>query len=65
MQGKGMKILNYSRIYIGIIGAGKIIPQSIQAMREQGNLVPVAICSRQERFENTKNLPEKASSGAV
>ena len=54
-----MKILNYSRIYIGIIGAGKIIPQSIQAMREQGNLVPVAICSRQESFENTKNLAEE------
>lgn len=44
------------QIRTGIVGAGKIIPQSVQAMREQGSLLPVAICSRQESYENTQNV---------
>ena len=47
------------KIRIGVIGAGKIIPQSVQAMREQGSLVPTAICSRQDSYESAKILGEE------
>lgn len=54
-----MTVKNNSQIAIGIIGAGAIIPQSVQAMREQGSLFPAAICSRRESYEHTKDLAKE------
>ncbi|MBE6009392.1 MAG: Gfo/Idh/MocA family oxidoreductase [Lachnospiraceae bacterium] len=47
------------QIKIGIIGAGAIIPQSIHAMREEGSLIPVGICSRPESFVRVQELADQ------
>ncbi|MBQ9023243.1 MAG: Gfo/Idh/MocA family oxidoreductase [Eubacterium sp.] len=47
------------KLKIGIIGAGAIIPQSIQAMREDGSLIPVGICSRPDSFARVKELADR------
>ena len=51
--------MNKHKINMGIIGGGKIIPEAVQAMREQGDLIPCAVTSRPESYDKNLKLADE------